>query len=123
MTVLAGPQTNPIAEHELFRTTDPVQAQESKVAALVTTPHRLRLHGRAADFDAAVHAVRVGPTWLCIMRYRTELTIDRPAYHGCLSVVVPLTGRLTLVRGNEEYVARPNQSMANCIGDGVAVLP
>ena len=102
-------ETEPLAGFELFRTRDPLVAQES--ATRVTAPHRLRVYGQEVDFAAAFDAVEVGPATLGVIRYGTDVTIERPRFDGFLAVLVPLCGHLAVEQHGREHVAEPERSM------------
>lgn len=109
MTVAATSETDPLAGFELFRTRDPLVAQES--ATRVTAPHRLRVPGRETDFAAAFDAVEVGSTTLGVIRYGADVVIERPRYDGFVAVLMPLRGRLAVESDAHEQVAEPERSM------------
>jgi AraC-like DNA-binding protein len=109
MTIMPRIATDPLADFLLFRTTDPIEAQES--AKAVTAPHRLHVHGRPAEFAAAYHAVEVGRVTLGVIRYGAEVSIDRAGCDDFVAILVPLIGRLTVEARSRQYVASPDGSM------------
>ncbi|WP_051840619.1 helix-turn-helix transcriptional regulator [Streptomyces sp. NRRL F-5126] len=102
-------ETDPLLDFELFRTRDPLKAQEQ--AMLITSPHRLQVSGRLADFSAAFQSVQVKPVTVGVVRYGAEITIDRPGFDGSVSALVPISGALSVEQRGREYVATPGRSM------------
>lgn len=109
--ISAEPDTSAdlLVDFELFRTRDPLEAQEEAVP--VTAPHKLKLRGREDDFDASVRCAAVGDAYLCVLQYGAEIVINRPGYDYCVSVLVPLSGHLAIEQRGREYIALPHQSM------------
>lgn len=100
-----------LADYERYRTTDPGVA-ESVITGFLS-PHRLVLHGDGHDFAAVGRVAAAGAVSLCSMRYGQQVTVDRPAQDDCyLAVLVPTSGFLTVRMKDEEFVAKPQRSVA-----------
>lgn len=102
-------ESDPLADFALFRTRDPLEAQES--AKRVTAPHRLQVRGRAADFAADFRAVEIGSVTVGVIRYGADVTIVRPGCDSFVAVLMPLVGTLTVERQGRAHVATPDRSM------------
>lgn len=109
MTTMTRLETDPLLDFELFHTRDPLEAQE--LAMLITSPHRLRVTGRPADFSAAFQSVQVKPVTVGVIRYGAEVEIDRPGFDGNVAALVPVIGALSVEQRGQEYVATPGHSM------------
>ena len=88
-----------------FRTSDPATAERETERLL--SPHRLRLHGSTAGFDARVNrAVLLDVTMLSI-DYGTAVTVERPTEADYVVVLLPLAGHLHVRHQRQEFTASP----------------
>lgn len=93
-----------------FHTSDPATAERETERLL--SPHRLRVHGSTAEFDARVNrAVFVDVTLLSI-DYGTGVTVERPTEADYVVVLLPLTGHLHVRHQRQEFIAIPRQTAA-----------
>lgn len=98
-------------DHERYRTVDP-QAAEDVITGFLS-PHRLTVHGDDQRFAAVGSVAEAGAIALCLMSYGEEVVVDRPAQDDpYVAILVPMSGQLLVRLKDEEFVARPYQTMA-----------
>ena len=101
----AGMQTQPLAGHQLFRSTDLDEARE-RVAA-VFCPHRLDRIGKAA-MDARHHHLAGERLSLNYIQYGAKTLIAPGALERFYLLQIPLAGGAAIVNGCDRYYSDPN---------------
>lgn len=93
-----------------FRTSDPATAERETERLL--SPHRLRLHGSTAEFDARVNRAALLDVTMLSIDYGTGVTVERPTEADYVVVLLPLAGHLHVRHQGQEFTASPRSTAA-----------
>ena len=102
--------TPPALAAPAFRTTDPATAERETERLL--SPHRLRIHGSTAEFDARVNRAEILDVTLLSIDYGTAVTVERPTEADYVVVLLPLAGHLHVRHQRQEFIASPRRTAA-----------
>jgi len=95
----------PLAEHQLFRTTDPEIARAEASRALF--PHELRHEGDGRHFEASIRNTRIRSVSITVLAYGAAVELVATRADASFVVAHSLVGRATFTIGAQSVTVRP----------------
>lgn len=95
----------PLAEHQLFKTSDPDIAREEISRALF--PHELRLEGDSRHFEASIRNARLRAVSITVLAYGAEVELVAERADASFIVAHSLVGQATFSIGAQSVAVRP----------------
>lgn len=104
----------PLAEHQLFKTTDPEMAREGASRALF--PHELRVAGSDHPFEISIRSARLQAVTITVLAYDGDVEIVAEQTDASFVVAHSLVGRATFVIGARSVTVRPGTAAVSAPG-------
>ncbi|PUB31918.1 AraC family transcriptional regulator [Promicromonospora sp. AC04] len=109
----------PLAEHQIFRTTDPKIAREGVSRAIL--PHELRFEGDACHFDASIRNAQIRAVSITVLAYGADVELVAERSDASFIVAHSLVGRATFTIGTQSVAVRPGTAVVSTPGKPIRI--
>ncbi|MFI8523371.1 AraC family transcriptional regulator [Promicromonospora sukumoe] len=109
----------PLANHELFRTTDPGTARDEVARTLF--PHELRLDDDVRPFEASIRTARLRAVSFTVLAYGSDVELVAELTDAAYVVAHALVGRATFDVGAHTVVVRPGTAAVSTPGEPLRI--
>ncbi|MDR7381211.1 AraC family transcriptional regulator [Promicromonospora iranensis] len=109
----------PLAEHQIFQTSDPNIAREQVSRALF--PHELRVKDDSRYFEASIRNARLRAVSITVLAYGAEVELVTGRADASFIVAHALVGRATFSFGAQSVTVRPGTAAVSTPGSPIRI--